>query len=181
MLRRFGLLILFSTSLLACAAPAAVSPTAPTTVSRACDVWAREVSFAKSVADHDARAFAEHVLPGAVFVDGDTTFLRGREAIVEAWKSILAGEKYAFAWHPTAVFLTSDRHVAISRGPYWLEAKSPTAKAPRLSGYYQSTWVMDIDGAWRVAIDGGTPPAAPIGEAELTALKASIPTTCIEP
>ena len=49
-----------------------------------CAVWQRELSFAGSVADHDATAFAEHLHPQAVFgVSGKPT--RGREAITREW------------------------------------------------------------------------------------------------
>jgi ketosteroid isomerase-like protein len=152
----------------------------PAPVARACDVWAREVSFAKSVVAHDPKAFAEHVLSGAVFYDTAGGVTRGREAIVGGWTSIIAGEKSAFDWHPTSVYLTSDRHVAVSRGPYWIESKNPDAKVKIYAGTYQSTWVLDTDGVWRVAIDGGIPPA-PITDDELQKLKASIPATCVEP
>ena len=47
-----------------------------------CEVWARELGFAASVAAHDAAAFAEHVDPGAVFGAGRERQARGREAVV---------------------------------------------------------------------------------------------------
>ena len=36
-----------------------------------CAVWQRELSFARSVADHDAAAFAEHLHPQAVDAPGN--------------------------------------------------------------------------------------------------------------
>ena len=35
-----------------------------------CEVWNREKSFAVSVENHDAKAFAEHIDANAIFVNG---------------------------------------------------------------------------------------------------------------
>lgn len=64
---------------------------APGTMRQAeCAVWQRETSFARSVADHDAAAFAEHLHPDAAFgVSGTPT--RGREAITREWAGLIEG------------------------------------------------------------------------------------------
>jgi uncharacterized protein (TIGR02246 family) len=141
-------------------------------------VWEREVSFARSVHDHDAHAFAEHVLPGALFLQGDGSVLRGRDAVVEGWKGIIRGEGVRLEWHPTSVIVTGDPRVALSRGPYWYEVTKPDAKHRFMRGLYQSTWVRDTDGAWRVTIDGGTPPPAPATEEDIQKLKESLAARC---
>src|ERR1700722_4144154 len=96
-----------------CAAPAppshpatAIATSAP---SNPCAVWDRENSFAHSVLVHDPQAFAEHVLPGAVFVDGGD-LLRGRDAIATAWAKIVRGDGFVFTWHPTSIAITGDPH-----------------------------------------------------------------------
>ena len=74
------------------AAPASAVASAGTTDPGArCAVWDRENEFARSVHDHDASVFAEHVLPGAVFVNGSGLF-QGREAIVKGWDKIIKGD-----------------------------------------------------------------------------------------
>ena len=45
-------------------------------------VWAAEVAFARTMADRDARAFAEFIADEAVFFAG-TTALHGRAKVVE--------------------------------------------------------------------------------------------------
>ena len=52
--------------------------------SLACEVWARETSFAQSVADHDAATFAAHLHPDAVFVGGNNRGTHGADAIARA-------------------------------------------------------------------------------------------------
>jgi ketosteroid isomerase-like protein len=162
---------------LACSPPRspAAAPAQGASTDARCAVWNRELSFAKSVAEHDAVAFGEHVLEGAVFV-GDTT-LRGRAAVVKGWATLLQGEKLRLAWRPAEVVVTSDPHVAMSRGPVWIEIDKPGAPPKRLLGSYQSTWVLDRDGVWRVAVDGGKDPKE-VTEDELQKSKNSSPATC---
>jgi ketosteroid isomerase-like protein len=155
--------------------PAVAAPASPSLA--ACAVWDREVEFARSVQDHDARAFAEHVHPGAVFVEGDA-LQRGRDAVVKSWEGLLRGDKMRIDWHPTSVVMTGDPRVALSRGPYWIEVLKPDAKERFLTGVYQSVWLLDEGGVWRVTIDGGTPPAVPASAADVEKIKASLPTKC---
>ena len=44
------------------------APPKPAYSADECAVWAREASFAQSVEDHDAKAFAEHLHADASFV-----------------------------------------------------------------------------------------------------------------
>jgi uncharacterized protein (TIGR02246 family) len=141
-------------------------------------VWDRENSFAASVKAHDVRAFAEHVHPGAVFVEGEGSVLRGRDAIVAGWNDVVRGDALRLEWHPTSVVATGDPHVALSRGPYWIEFTKPDAKNRFVVGRFQSTWVRDGDGAWRVLVDGGTPPPTPATSEDVERIRASIPARC---
>jgi ketosteroid isomerase-like protein len=155
--------------------PVAAPPSSPGAT--ACSVWEREVGFARSVQEHEANAFAEHVHPGATFIDGDS-LLRGPAAIAEAWKVFLVGEKLRIDWHPRTVVLSGGGRVALSRGPYWIERMKPDANPRFLTGVYQSVWVQDADGVWRVTIDGGTPEPVPANEADVAKIKASLPAQC---
>jgi uncharacterized protein (TIGR02246 family) len=143
-----------------------------------CAVWDREVEFARSVKEHDARAFAEHVHPGAVFIEGDGSVLRGRDAVVTSWAPIVRGDDVHLEWYPTSVIQTGAPDVALSRGPYWVEVTKSGAKQRFLTGTFQSVWVRDTDRVWRVLMDGGTPPPAAATEADIVRLKGAIPARC---
>lgn len=147
---------------------------APPVLDLSCAVWDREVEFARSVKDHDARVFAEHVHPGAVFVEGDGSVLHGRDAVVTSWASIIRGDDVHLEWYPTSVIQTGAQDVAISRGPYWVEVTKPDAKQRFLTGVFQSIWVRDTDGVWRVLVDGGTPPPTPATEPDIARLRSAI-------
>lgn len=176
MLRRSTCAIL-AVAFLSCTPPAhPASGPIMTSEETRCTIWNREVSFAKSALNHDASAFAEHILDGAVFVTGAGIF-RGRDAIVKASGSLLHGENTRFEWHPTDVEITGDPRVAMCRGPAFIEMTAPDGSKKLLLGGFQSTWVLDKDGAWRVAIDGGTP-YKEVSREEIEKVKASIPTSC---
>ncbi len=159
--------------------PASPAPaSAPPVLDLSCTVWDREVEFARSVKDHDARAFAEHVHPGAVFVEGDGSVLHGRDAVVTSWASIIRGDDVHLEWYPTSVIQTGAQDVAISRGPYWVEVTKPEAKQRFLTGVFQSIWVRDTDRIWRVLVDGGTPPPSPATEADIARLRSAMSPRC---
>ncbi|MGH8078079.1 MAG: YybH family protein [Lysobacter sp.] len=132
------------------------TPTAPATLSPdECAVWARELSFAQSVADHDAEAFAEHVHPDAVFNASGPAPTRGREAITRRWKKIIDGELVALSWYPSQVTIGGAGDIAWSSGPSLYEDRKSRAIQYTVGTFY-SVWHRGDDGVWRVVFDEGT-------------------------
>jgi ketosteroid isomerase-like protein len=144
-----------------------------------CQVWDREVSFAAAVEKHDAKAFAEHLHPGAVFLGGANKAKRGSETIAAAWADIVKGSDGVLHWHPDTVVIGGDPNVALSRGPWWIADTSKDAKQPFVTGYYISTWVRGEDGIWHVLFDGGGGnQAVPASAEDIAKLVASLPASC---
>ena len=136
----------------ASAAGASSSPPAPD--SAQCQVWQRELSFAKSIADHDAAAFAEHLHPQAAFgVERQPNV--GREKIVAEWQGIIDGSAIRLEWYPDRVTVGGDGRTAFSTGPA-LYQDPATGKFRH--GRFRSVWQQDADGAWRVIFDDGNRP-----------------------
>jgi ketosteroid isomerase-like protein len=120
-----------------------------------CEVWNRELSFARAVADHDAAAFVEHLLDDSVFIGGNDRPAAGRDAIAAEWKGLIAGEGIALRWYPEHVHVAGDGRVALSRGPYWMETTGRDGQPQVLAGRFISTWLRGDGGTWHVAFDGG--------------------------
>lgn len=123
----------------------------------ACAVWDRETSFAQTVVDHDAAAFAAHLHPGAVFIGGDggSNGTHGREAIVAEWAGLIDGKGVRLRWYPDVVDVSGDGKTALSRGPYWMDNPTLPADKRYRVGRFISTWVRGDDGQWLVVFDGG--------------------------
>lgn len=147
---------------LALAAGPAAAASPPQAVAEAeCAVWQRELSFARSVAEHDARAFAEHLHPDAAFgVNRNPT--RGREAIVAEWTGLIDGTALGLSWYPAVVTLGGDGRTAYSSGPALYE--DPKTGETRL-GRFGSVWQRGDDGVWRVIFDDGIAPQKADAEA----------------
>ncbi|NUS38341.1 MAG: DUF4440 domain-containing protein [Lysobacter sp.] len=142
-----------------------------------CAVWAREMSFARSVAEHDAKAFADHVAEGAAFGASEPQPTRGRDAIVRQWAGILEGQRVRLAWYPTRTTMGGVGDIAWSSGPALTEVLVPGAKQRFLLGNFRSVWHRDADGVWRVLFDDGMPPRQAT-EAEAAAFRAARPAQC---
>jgi ketosteroid isomerase-like protein len=119
-----------------------------------CAVWRREQTFARSVENHDAGAFASHLHAGTVFNAGTADAARGRDSVLKEWADIVQGRAIALRWRPGIVQIGGEPGVAVSRGPYILERRHDGAPIFRV-GMYQTVWLRDArDGVWRVLFDG---------------------------
>ena len=162
------------------AIPAAVAhaqtpvPPAPSLSAAECAVWARETSFAQSVATHEAAAFAEHLHPQAVFGARQPQPTRGRDAIAHNWAGLIAGTRLKLHWYPAMVAVAEiggESDIAYSSGPALYEAVDPKAQPRYRLGGFQSVWHKGADGTWRVVFDDGIEPR-PATEAEVAAFHA---------
>jgi ketosteroid isomerase-like protein len=112
-------------------------------------VRAREIAFAKTMADRDHAAFGSFVADEALFMG--RTALRGRQAVIEGWKPYFEGSQAPFSWTPERVEVVASGTLAISSGPV-LDPRGQRV------GTFNSTWRREKDGEWRVVIDIGCPP-----------------------
>ncbi|TJY62341.1 nuclear transport factor 2 family protein [Sinimarinibacterium sp. CAU 1509] len=139
--------------------PAAAQDTAPTHALEA-EVEARERAFAQSMADRDIERFAAFIDSEAVFFSGATA-LRGRDAIVSAWRPYFENAQAPFSWEPDQVEGLASGHLTLTSGP----VHDPGGV---LIGRFNSVWRRAEDGIWRVVFDKGCavcPASAPTAPA----------------
>lgn len=167
-------LLVFSTTV-----RAATDASMPT--SARCDVWARELSFARSVAEHDAAGFRAHLHAGAVFGAGRDRPARGPDAIAQRWAGIVEGKAITIEWYPTHTTDSADAPgVAWSSGPS-LVIENPGAADARYSiGAFHSVWRRGEDGVWRVLFDDGAD-SRPADAEQVRAFRAGRRDACPEP
>ena len=111
-------------------------------------VEAREIAFARSMADRDLEAFRSFVSEEAVFFNGNTP-IRGRDAVVEAWAPFFESPEAPFGWHPDVVQVLESGTLALSSG----RVHSPGGEP---AGRFNSVWRLEADGVWRVVFDKGS-------------------------
>ena len=145
-----------------------------------CEVWSREKSFAASVENHDAKAFAEHIDENAVFINNSGSYTRGSVEVAKAWAGIIEGKEIILRWNPDFVGISSDGKSAVSRGRYWMFNPDPAAKKSYMTGTFQSTWVKNKKGQWHVFLDGGTPGPVSATMQEVQTLKSTFRNSCTE-
>jgi uncharacterized protein (TIGR02246 family) len=118
--------------------------------SRRAEVFAAERAFARSMADRDFAAFRRYVAEDCVFFSGNMP-LRGRDAVLAAWKAFFEGPSAPFSWEPDQVEILESGELALSTGL----VKNPQGA---VTARFNSIWQRQADGRWLVVFDKGSPP-----------------------
>jgi ketosteroid isomerase-like protein len=118
-------------------------------------VMAAERAFAATMRARDLDAFAGFVDAEAVFLSASRP-LRGRAAIVDAWRKYYVGQQAPFSWAPDQVEVLDSGTLAYSGGPVY-------DAAGKQIGRFNSIWRLEAPGQWKVVFDRGeaVPPAHP--------------------
>ena len=132
------------TLLAACAA----TNTAMTQLSPHDQVVATERAFAATMAQRDFDAFATFIDVEAVFIETPEP-LRGKDAVLAAWKGYFDGDKAPFAWEPDQVEVLASGTLAHSSGPVLDPAGKPIAR-------FNSIWRRKAPGVWKIVFDKGS-------------------------
>ncbi len=113
-------------------------------------VLAAERAFARSMAERDRAAFAEHVSDEAVFFTAAEPY-RGKAQVLAGWARFFDGAAAPFSWAPDRVEVLASGSLALSTG----RVRDP---AGRVIGRFNSIWRQEAPGRWRVVFDKGSPP-----------------------
>jgi len=111
-----------------------------------------ELQFAATMARRDFGAFPAFISDEAVFLGSECNrrVLRGRPAIIAAWKAFFDTPAAPFSWAPDFTEVLDSGGLALSSGPVRNPAGEPT-------GRFNSIWRLESDGRWRVVFDQGSP------------------------
>jgi ketosteroid isomerase-like protein len=103
------------------------------------------------MAKRDATAFATFIADEAIFMGAGEMprVLRGKPAIVAAWKPYFDGPTAPFSWEPEIVEVLDSGGLALTSGP----VHDPNGA---LIGLFNSIWRLEKDGHWRVLFDRGS-------------------------
>ena len=143
-----------------------------------CAVWAREISFAQSVADHDHKAFTAHLDANAIFAAESPQPQVGRDAVLARWDGLIAGTRVLLQWYPRQVVVGGDGDIAVSSGPALYEIVAPEAGQPDfMIGGFHSVWRKADDGIWYVVFDDGIEPKI-AGESDIEAFRSGLHEAC---
>lgn len=113
------------------------------------EVRSSERAFAKTMADRDFKAFGTYIAKEGIFFGGKGP-LRGRDAVVEAWKAFFEEKEAPFSWEPETVEVLDSGSLALTSGP----VHDPQGK---LIGTFSTIWRLEKDRKWRVVFDKGCP------------------------
>lgn len=116
-------------------------------------VTATERAFAATMARRDHRAFATFLADDAIFFS-ESGVLRGKAAVVQAWRRFYDGGSAPFSWEPERVEVLDGGTLALSTGP----VRDPSGR--RIATFH-SIWRREGAGHWRIVFDKGEAVCAP--------------------
>jgi len=118
-------------------------------------VMAVERAFAATMKTRDFAGFTRFLAQEAVFLSPQGT-LRGKAAIVRAWRPYYDKPQAPFSWEPEQVEVVDSGTLAYSGGPVF------DASGQRI-GRFNSIWRLKAPGQWEVVFDRGSDfaPTAP--------------------
>jgi ketosteroid isomerase-like protein len=119
----------------------------PGAADAAAAVRARELAFARTMAERRFAAFGDFVSREAVFLGGGHPLV-GREAIAARWQRFYEGPTAPFSWQPDDVVALASGTLAHSTGP----VAGPDGA---VDSRFYTIWRLESDGQWRVAFDNG--------------------------
>jgi ketosteroid isomerase-like protein len=105
-----------------------------------------ENAFAATMAARDHKAFATFIAEDAVFFGNDA--IRGKAAVVDAWKGFYEKPQAPFSWRSEDVQVLDSGQLAHSSGPVF------NPKGERVATF-NSIWRRESDGRWKVVFDKG--------------------------
>jgi ketosteroid isomerase-like protein len=111
-------------------------------------VMETELAFARTMANRDLTAFGSFIAEDAVFFSGKEP-LRGRAAVLAAWKPFFDAPEAPFSWAPDRVEIGGGGTLGMTAGPVHSSAGKQT-------GRFNSIWQRQRDGAWRIVFDSGS-------------------------
>lgn len=145
---RLAAALALCTLLSACGTLAPVAPVKPAASSAELrqQVIDAERAFARTMADRDHAAFAGFIADDTIFYSPKA--VRGKAAVVAAWKRFYDTPAAPFSWEPEEVEVLDSGVLAISSGPV------KNAKG-ELIATFTSIWRREANGQWRVIFDKG--------------------------
>jgi len=111
-------------------------------------VFVAESNFAATMVNRDLKAFTEFLSPETIWFG--RTPLRGKDAVITAWRRFFDGPKAPFSWRPETVEVLPSGNLALTSGPVF----DPDGK---MTNTFTTIWRLDPDGKWRVIYDKGCP------------------------
>lgn len=121
-----------------------------------------EARFAKDVAEHGGKAFAEWFAEDGVVLGNGQAPVIGRVAIAKS--STWLAKDYQLTWTPTDAALSPSGDMGYTWGSFEGHSKDANGNPVTTNGRYMTIWRKEADGQWKVVLDAGANEPAGAGD-----------------
>ena len=133
--------------------PAATSDT------RAADeeaIRAADMAWSKAAGDKDAAKAASFYAENAVLMAPGTPQTKGRDAIQQAFTTMMQDPNFALSFTPTKIVVAKSGDLAYDLGDFQLTVSDKKKKPSTLKATYVVVWGKQMDGNWKALVDAPT-------------------------
>jgi ketosteroid isomerase-like protein len=127
-----------------------------------------EARFAKDVAEHGGKAFAQWFADDGVTLGNGQAPVIGKVAIEKA--TTWTAKDYQLTWTPTDALMGPSGDMGYTWGHYEGHSKDANGNPVTTSGRYMTIWRKGPDGEWKVVLDAGS--SEPVNSGECCRLPA---------
>ncbi len=154
----FGLLVMVGVLVLAGARGSARAGASAGTV-----LLEADRAFDGATAARGEAGFASFLSDDMTTIRADQPIVRGKDAFLEGWKSLLTTPGLSLRWQPQLARISEDGTLGFTVGTYTTTRNENGAARVVGTGKYVTIWRKQPDGTWKVIFDSGvsdTPPAS---------------------
>lgn len=141
-------------------APQAPAPGAAMSAdTRAADeeaIRAADLAWSKAAGDKDAAKTASFYAENAVLMAPMTPVTKGRDAIQQAFTTMMQDPNFALSFTPTKIVVAKSGDLAYDLGEFQLTTSDKKKKASTLKATYVVVWGKQMDGSWKALVDTPT-------------------------
>jgi ketosteroid isomerase-like protein len=122
-------------------------------------------AFAQATAERRLEGFTSFLEEDVTTIRPNSPVLRGKNALVERWSSILQDPTASISWKPLRVVVSASGDLGFTVGSYEVTKDSGQGRKAAGSGKYVTIWRKQPDGTWKVTFDSGVQDTPPAGKA----------------
>ena len=118
-------------------------------------------AFNRATAARGIDGWVEFAADDAAFMPEGVDFVRGKDAVRQAYAPMFARKGFSLTWEPIEAVVSASGDLGYTLGRWKSSAINPEGKTVTGQGKYVTIWKKQKDGSWKAVVDIGNTGRAP--------------------